>query len=142
MEIIVLLIIIVVYFYLKFNKGKISEKMVHHKLKQLPDEYHVINNALFSSNGRSTQIDHIVVSPYGVFVIETKGYKGWIFGSENAEYWTQNIYGHKTQFYNPIRQNEGHVKFLSYLLKNIGYAPSHYSYCCVQQRSPIENQCI
>ena len=66
--------------YLRFNKGKIAEKMVHYKLMQLPEEYHVIDNVLFMSNGRSTQIDHIVVSPYAVFVIETKGYKGWIFG--------------------------------------------------------------
>ena len=40
---------------------------------------------LFESNGYSTQIDHIVVSPYGVFVIETKGYKGWILGGENSD---------------------------------------------------------
>lgn len=40
--------------YLRFNKGKIAEKMVHHKLMQLPEEYHVIDNVLFMSNGRST----------------------------------------------------------------------------------------
>lgn len=50
--------------------------MVHHKLMQLPEEYHVIDDVLFMSNGRLTQIDYIVVSPYAVFVIETKGYKG------------------------------------------------------------------
>ena len=75
--------------YLRFNRGKIAEKMVHHKLMQLPEEYHVIDDVLFMSNGRSTQIDHIVVSPYAVFAIETKGYKGWILGGENSEYCTQ-----------------------------------------------------
>lgn len=96
--IIVTLIPLLIFFailYLRFNKGKIAEKMVHHKLMQLPEEYHVIDNVLFMSNGRSTQIDHIVVSPYAVFVIETKGYKGWILGGESIEYWTQSIYGHK-----------------------------------------------
>lgn len=71
------LIVILVFsamLYLCFSKGKIAEKMVHHKLMQLPEEYHVIDDVLFMSNGRSTQIDHIVVSPYAVFVIETKGY--------------------------------------------------------------------
>lgn len=68
-------------------------------------------------NGRSTQIDHIVVSPYGVFVIETKGYKGWILGGENSEYWTQVLYKNKYKLYNPIKQNEGHVRFLRQLLK-------------------------
>ena len=72
-------------------KGKYSERLVHKKMLQLSDEYTIFNNLLFESNGRSTQIDHIVVSPYGVFVIETKGYKGWILGGENSEYWTQVI---------------------------------------------------
>ena len=73
-------------------KGKYSERLVYKKMLQLSDEYTIFNNLLFESNGRSTQIDHIVVSPYGVFVIETKGYKGWILGGENSEYWTQVIY--------------------------------------------------
>lgn len=98
-------------------KGKYSEKLVHKEMLQLPDEYVIFNDLLFESNGRSTQIDHIVVSPYGVFVIETKGYKGWILGGENSEHWTQVIYKSKHQFYNPIKQNEGHVRFLRYLLK-------------------------
>ena len=109
--------------YLRFNKGKIAEKMVHHKLTQLPEEYHVIDNVLFMSNGRSTQIDHIVVSPYAVFVIETKGYKGWIFGGESTEYWTQSIYGHKSTFYSPLLQNDGHVRFLKFMLKDLGNIP-------------------
>ena len=109
--------------YLRFNKGKIAEKMVHHKLMQLPEEYHVIDNVLFMSNGRSTQIDHIVVSPYAVFVIETKGYKGWILGGENSEYWTQIIYKRKSTFYNPIHQNDGHIRFLKFLLKDLGNIP-------------------
>lgn len=53
-------------------KGKYSEKLVLKKMLQLPDEYTIFNDFLFESNGHSTQIDHIVVSPYGVFVIETK----------------------------------------------------------------------
>lgn len=70
-------------------KGKYSEKLVHKEMLQLPDEYVIFNDLLFESNGRSTQIDHIVVSPYGVFVIETKGYKDG--------YWVEKIQsiGHK-----------------------------------------------
>ena len=72
-------------------KGKYSENLVTGEISELSSEYMVFNDLLFESNGRSTQIDHVVVSPYGVFVIETKGYKGWIFGSEDSEYWTQTI---------------------------------------------------
>lgn len=117
------LLIFLAILYLRFNKGKIAEKMVHHKLMQLPEEYHVIDNVLFMSNGRSTQIDHIVVSPYAVFVIETKGYKGWIFGGESTEYWMQSIYGHKSTFYSPLLQNDGHIRFLKFLLKDLGNIP-------------------
>ena len=54
-------------------KGKFSERLVYTEMSRLPDEYIIFNDLLFRSNGRSTQIDHVVVSPYGVFVIETKG---------------------------------------------------------------------
>ena len=57
------------------------------------------------------------ISSNAYFVIETKGYKGWILGRENGEYWTQTIYKSKHQFYNPIKQNAGHVRFLHHLLK-------------------------
>lgn len=98
-------------------KGKFSERLVFRTLRHLPDEYTIFNDLFFRSNGRSTQIDHVVVSPYGVFVIETKGYKGWILGGESSQYWTQTLYRRKYQFYNPIKQNEGHVRFLRYMLK-------------------------
>ncbi len=98
-------------------KGRYSEKLVSNKIQDLPKEYVIFNDLLFESNGFSTQIDHIIVSPYGIFVIETKGYKGWILGGENSEYWTQTIYKSKHGFYNPIKQNAGHIRFLRHLLK-------------------------
>ncbi len=119
LAIILFLGIILLGFFIRSQRGKLSERLVNNELTSLPEEYAVFSDVLFESNGKSTQIDHIVVSPYGVFVIETKGYKGWILGSENGEYWTQNIYGKKYQFYNPLLQNGGHIRFLSYLLKDI-----------------------
>ena len=65
-----------------------------------------------SSNG-TTQIDHLLVSPYGLFVIETKNMDGWIFGSENQAKWTQQFYRKKFSFQNPLRQNFRHIKCLS-----------------------------
>lgn len=69
-----------------------------------------------SSNG-TTQIDHILVSQFGVFVIETKNIKGWIFGSEHQQNWTQSLYRKKYSFQNPIRQNFRHTKCLSEYLE-------------------------
>jgi hypothetical protein len=74
------------------------------------DDYVVINDVILPTENGTMQIDHIVVSIYGIFVIETKNYIGWIFGGEKSAQWTQNIYGKKTSFMNPIRQNYAHIK--------------------------------
>ena len=65
----------------------------------------------------TTQVDHILVSPFGIFVIETKNMKGWIFGSEQQSKWTQSLYGRKYSFQNPLRQNFRHTKCLSQYLR-------------------------
>lgn len=122
--IIIAVVIIILLFRLIPTKGKVGEKRVASILKRLPeDDYKVLNDLLLSSNGYSTQIDHIVVSTYGIFVIETKFYQGWIYGGENGEYWTQNIYGNKYLLRNPIHQNQGHIRALKFLLKEYGNIP-------------------
>lgn len=98
-------------------KGAIGEWLVNQKLEKLDREYTVIHDILLpKEDGTSSQIDHIVTSPYGIFVIETKNYKGWIFGEENSRYWTQTIYRRKTKFLNPIWQNKGHMAALENVL--------------------------
>ena len=68
-----------------------------------------------SKNG-TTQIDHLIVSEFGLFIIETKNKKGWIFGSENRQKWTQVIYGQSYTFQNPLRQTYRQKKILSEFL--------------------------
>ena len=95
-------------------KGYLGEKSIAVVLSFLPsDEYKIINDILIKSNDRTIQVDHLVISIYGIFVIETKNYKGWITGSDNSEYWTKNMSGNKYKFYNPIRQNKAHISALS-----------------------------
>lgn len=95
-------------------KGYLGEKSVATILSFLPsDKYKIVNNILIKSNGKTIQIDHLVISTYGIFVIETKNYKGWITGSDNSEYWTKNMFGNKYKFYNPIKQNKAHILALS-----------------------------
>ena len=65
------------------------------------------------------QIDHVVVSRKGIFVLETKNYTGWIFGNENSQNWTQVIYKRKEKFYNPIWQNFDHIQALKEFLGEI-----------------------
>ncbi|AFJ02696.1 Zn-finger domain-containing protein (topoisomerase type I-like) [Methylophaga frappieri] len=80
------------------------------------DEYRLIKDVTLQTDDGTTQIDHIIVSRYGVFVIETKNMKGWIFGSANQKTWTQKIYKHTHKFQNPLHQNYKHVKTLETLL--------------------------
>lgn len=96
-----------------------TEKHVADNLNRLdPNFYTVFNNVMLPSRGNTstTQIDHIVVSRFGIFCIETKSHKGWIFGSSDQKQWTQVLYRDKYRFYNPIYQNFAHTKALELLL--------------------------
>jgi restriction system protein len=99
-------------------KGHAGEFIVRFSSKWLlnKDEYHFINDVTLPTEDGTTQIDHIIVSIFGIFVVETKNIKGWIFGDQNQKKWTQSIYGHKNQFQNPLRQNYKHIKTLESLL--------------------------
>jgi restriction system protein len=75
--------------------------------------YHRIDNLIVPSRGDTTQIDHLLVSIYGIFVIETKNMKGWIFGSAKDARWTQVLFGRKYPFQNPLKQNYRHTRSLA-----------------------------
>lgn len=75
----------------------------------LPPDYHLLNHVTLQLSDGTTQIDHILVSRFGVFVIETKDYRGWIFAGAQDRYWTQLFFRAKFRFQNPIRQNYRHV---------------------------------
>lgn len=80
------------------------------------DVYRDINNVTLRTPEGTTQIDHVIVSPYGIFVIETKNMEGWIFGDQSSPRWTQCIYGKKFRFQNPLHQNYRHIRALEQLL--------------------------
>jgi restriction system protein len=75
--------------------------------------YRRFHDVIIPSKNGTAQIDHILVSPYGLFIVETKNKKGWIFGSEDQPKWTQSIYGKKYSFQNPLRQTFRQKKVLS-----------------------------
>ena len=101
------------------RKGARGEKIVASRLRDgLPEEYQILNDTYLPlPDGTTTQIDHIVVSQYGIFVVETKNYSGWIFANENSANWKQTIYHCKHSFQNPIIQNQHHIRALSDNLK-------------------------
>ena len=80
-----------------------------------------------SGNGKTTQIDIVVATDAGLIIIEVKDFTGWIFGKGNQEYWTQvSGYGrYKNRFYNPFKQNEGHIKALRGLSPQMATLPMY-----------------
>src|SRR5690606_16421614 len=72
-------------------KGMAGEKQVARILNTLdPNEYILMNDLyLPKEDGKTTQIDHILIGPQGIFVIETKNYKGGFTGSKHKQTWTQ-----------------------------------------------------
>lgn len=97
------------------NRGEASVQQVI-VANFLPPEYHLLNNITIPFQDGTTQIDHILISTKGIFVIETKNYSGWIFGDENSKQWMQTLYRAKSRFQNPIHQNFLHVKAIDQLL--------------------------
>ncbi|MDM0053828.1 nuclease-related domain-containing protein [Variovorax sp. J22R115] len=79
-------------------------------------DYHLMNHITLQMQDGTTQVDHILVSRFGVFVIETKHLNGWIFANAKHATWTQVMFQKKSQFQNPIFQNFRHVRAVQELL--------------------------
>jgi len=104
-------------------KGIFGERLVFAVLKDLPKDYVLLSDLVVSNGAGYTQIDHVVVSPYGIFVLETKNFTGKIIGSRDAEMWTQVVKNKQMMRQNPIVQNAVHVDALQKLLSKDKTAP-------------------
>ncbi|UQB41530.1 NERD domain-containing protein [Thiomicrospira microaerophila] len=80
-------------------------------------EYKKLDNLIIPGKNGTTEIDLVIVSKFGIFVIEVKNRKGLIYGGERDKEWIQEIDGRKFRFQNPLHQNYGHIKSLSKLLE-------------------------
>jgi len=122
MELLIIILLIVIALLLlipSLSKGEQGERKVRSKLAKLVKsnkDIYVFNDLTLETPDGTTQIDHIVLSRNGIFVIETKNLKGWIFGSEKRKQWTQTLYRKKYRFQNPMHQNYKHVKAVQNLL--------------------------
>jgi len=94
------------------RKGELGEYKINIQLSQLPIEYMYLSDLLIRNPKSSTgysQIDHIVITFYGLFVIETKNYQGTIYGGKDRKTWLING---KFKMMNPLMQNYGHIQAL------------------------------
>jgi restriction system protein len=98
-------------------KGWTGEMVIHLLLRTMLDRrrYLMFHNLILPTPDGTTQVDHVIVSRHGIFVIETKHFSGWIFGSERNRTWTQKFPKRSVTFQNPLRQNYKHVRALAEL---------------------------
>jgi hypothetical protein len=97
--------------------GRRGEKRVAKKLSDLDSSvYKAFHDVLLPTAGGSSQIDHVVISAFGIFVIETKNFRGRLTGSLESETWLQHFGQKSYPLRNPVLQNRGHVTALMHAL--------------------------
>jgi hypothetical protein len=99
--------------------GELGEHKINIQLDQLPKECKSLSDILLPNPKSRTgyaQIDHIVISPYCLFVIETKNYNGEIKGGRTDQQWSVS---NRYKMYNPLKQNYGHIKAIESLIKGV-----------------------
>ncbi len=106
---------------LEVIKGEEGEQeFIQHYERTFSQPYILLNHCTFEDGlGGTTQIDHIILSPFGIFVVECKNYSGWIFGEERQKTWTQRLPNKSYQFQNPLHQNYKHIKVLEQILQDL-----------------------
>ena len=102
----------------KLSRGKKGEASVSKTLKAVSKKHYVLEDVTFldDKNEMSHQVDHILIHPYGIFVIETKNYYGTIEVDADGAWW-KTIRGQKTRISNPLHQNKGHARLLRKILE-------------------------
>jgi hypothetical protein len=91
--------------------GELKTKFINSLI--LNEQYKVFNNVVIRTEHGSAQIDHVIVSPYGLFAVETKDKTGWIYGDEKQKQWTERIFKKTYPFQNPLHQNYAHTMSLA-----------------------------
>jgi hypothetical protein len=104
-------------------RGDIAESRVRRLLATglERNRYTVFNGLVLPCGGGTRPIDHVVVSKFGIFVIESHYVRGWISGGEFQDRWKQGLLGRAVRFDNPMHRNRLQVEALQSLL---GYPPS------------------
>lgn len=133
------------------DAGKFGEYLTYKRLKdfEIQGAKFLFNIYIPKENKETTEIDVLMISKKGIFAFESKNYNGWIFGSDHQKYWCQVMpagpgRSHKEKFYNPIFQNNTHIKYLKSFLGDI--APIHsiiiFSDRCALKKVDIQNTSV
>ena len=113
------------YGSVKCDKGRFGEFLIYRHLKNFENvgAKFLFNLYIPREDGKTSEIDVLMVCTKGIFVFESKNFSGWIFGNEFKKNWYQTLpngrgRSHKESFYNPIMQNGTHIKHLKLLIED------------------------
>lgn len=119
---IIAVLFIILYFWFKKRKiiksGKLGERKVAKILNRYATMrgYKVINDFYLPLYDKTTQIDHILIGYFGIIVIETKNYKGSIYGDPSAKSWSHIVGNDRNEMYNPLKQNQTHIDCIRHII--------------------------
>lgn len=120
------------------HAGNLGEYIIFKKLEKIKGARLLSSVYVKKRSGEYTEIDVLMVLESGIYVIESKNYKGAISGFMTAKNWTQSIGRKKNTFYNPILQNEAHLKALKYFLGFEDFSNLH-SVICFSDKCNLDN---
>lgn len=131
-------------------KGEIGEENTVNEFKRffesISSEFKIIRNIYLKyDDENTTEIDILIISEYGIYVIENKHYRGWIFGNFKQNEWTDSYpNGTKIRFYNPLKQNYTHIrtlkKYIDEKYHNMIYSYIVFSGECELKKVPYSNE--
>lgn len=109
-------------------KGVLGERTVHKILRRAGKglgKYERFRDIMIPSKNQTAQIDNGLITPYGIFVVETKNYSGEVYGGQDEPTWVHSFPGGRKDktFLNPIMQNKTHINALKALLKKYPGVP-------------------
>ena len=124
-------------------KGRYGEKLTEKELKKVNlfgRKGKTLRNVYIpKEDGEKSEIDVMFICQKGILVLESKNYSGWIFGNERDQYWTASLAsGQKNRFYNPIKQNRSHIKWLNTYLDSIGMSVPLFSIIVFSERCELK----
>lgn len=126
-------------------KGRRGEAAIERKLNRVipDDQYHKVLRNIYipKEDGKTSEIDLLLLTKRGIFVIESKNYNGYIFGSENNQNWTVTLCAgkrgvEKFQFFNPVKQNRSHINNLK---KYLDQDVQCYSIICFSDNGELKD---
>ena len=119
-SLIVFITLIVMFIRQSNERANDDPQAIKNVLNQLESDYEVVTNVMVPGDRGMFDLGHVVVSPYGVFVITVKQTIGKIFGRKGDREWEVKSGGSRDFIANPLWENRKHVNALE---KLIGPAP-------------------